>query len=148
MPSQVKNWVLVAAAAMFSILLLVASVGVGIFGFGLLLFGQVMGLVLIGAGIVGLAFTTFFVVRVVMPSIRLARGHPYRQTTEAEAREALVQCGISPDAVAWRIGPDGSFVIGRNPDDEVLTFEQVECLMAWIRRERIRAFLMGETHER
>ena len=38
---------------------------------------------------------------------------PYRRTTEAKAREAIIRCGISPDAIAWQVGPDGSFAFGR-----------------------------------
>ena len=74
MSSPVSSWVLAAAAAVFSMLLLLASVGAGIFGLGFLLFGQAMGLMLIAAGIGGLAFTAFFLVRVVVPSIRLLVG--------------------------------------------------------------------------
>jgi hypothetical protein len=74
---------------------------------------------------------------------------PYRRTTEARAREAIMQCGISPDAIAWHVGPDGSFAFGRkSPEDDVPAFEQIECLVAWTRRERIRTGIIGwETRE-
>ena len=69
---------------------------------------------------------------------------PYRRTTEAKAREAIVRCGISPDAIAWEVPPDSSFVFGRkHPDDDGLTFEQVDCIVAWTRRERIRTWFIG-----
>jgi hypothetical protein len=62
------------ASAAFSLFLLLASAGTTIFGLGLVLFGQGMGLMLIALGIGGLAFTVFFVVRVVVPSIRSLAG--------------------------------------------------------------------------
>jgi hypothetical protein len=69
---------------------------------------------------------------------------PYRRTTEAKAREAIIQCGISPEAIAWHVGPDGSFAFGRKaPEDDGPNFEQVDCLVAWTRRERIRTGVIG-----
>lgn len=69
---------------------------------------------------------------------------PYRRTTEAKAREAIMRCGISPDAIAWHVGPHGSFAFGRkSPEDGGPSSEQIECLVAWARRERIRMGIIG-----
>jgi hypothetical protein len=64
---------------------------------------------------------------------------PYRRTTEEQAREALVRCGVSPEAIAWTVGPDGSFAFGKkHPDAEFLSDEQVGRILDWTRRERIK----------
>ena len=72
---------------------------------------------------------------------------PYRRTTEERARQAILNCGISPDATAWHVGPDGAFAFGqKHPEENGLTYEQVECLLSWTRRERIRVgFIAWET---
>lgn len=71
---------------------------------------------------------------------------PYRRTTEGKAREAMQRCGVSPDKVAWKVGPDGSFAFGKKqPDGQDLRQEQVACLIDWTRRERIKlGFLAWE----
>ena len=69
---------------------------------------------------------------------------PYRRTTEEKVRQALLDCGISPDAIAWEVGPDGSFAFGqKHPDDDGPTIEQVECLLSWTRQERVRTGFIG-----
>lgn len=79
----------------------------------------------------------------------LRRLLPRKRTTEAKAREAIVRCGINPDEIAWRVEVDGSFVFGRKrPVDVGLTYEQIECLMAWTDSERVRTSFIGwETRE-
>ena len=64
---------------------------------------------------------------------------PYRRTTEEHAREALVRCGVCPEAIAWRVGEDGSFAFGKkHPDAEYLSDEQIGRILDWTRRERIK----------
>jgi hypothetical protein len=69
---------------------------------------------------------------------------PYRRTTENKARQALLKCGISPDAIAWKVAADGSFAFGRKkPDADALTAAQVQCLLDWTRRERVKVGFIG-----
>lgn len=69
---------------------------------------------------------------------------PYKRTTAEKARHALLRCGISPDSIAWKVGPNGSFVFGKkDPDAEDLTEEQIGCILDWTRRERIRVGFIG-----
>jgi len=69
---------------------------------------------------------------------------PRRRTTEAEAVSAMVACGVDPDAVAWRVNADGSFVFGRkHPDDAGLTYEQAAGLTAWMERKRVQTWLIA-----
>jgi hypothetical protein len=69
---------------------------------------------------------------------------PYRRTTEEKAREALVRCGVSADDIAWKVGADGSFAFGRkHPEAAGLTEAQMQCLLDWARRERIKVAFMG-----
>ena len=72
---------------------------------------------------------------------------PHKRTTEVKAREALKDCGISPNAIAWKVGADGSFAFGRkHPDADELTYEQTRCIVEWTRRERIKlSFIAWET---
>ena len=69
---------------------------------------------------------------------------PRKRTTEEDARRAIIACGIDPDEIAWKVGPDGSFAFGRNhPDADNLTDEQIGCLVDWAQRERIRLGFIG-----
>lgn len=62
-----------------------------------------------------------------------------KRTTEEDARQAIIACGINPDEIAWKVGADGSFAFGRNhPDADNLTDAQIACLVDWARRERIK----------
>ena len=64
---------------------------------------------------------------------------PRQRTTEAKAREAIIDCGINPDEVAWRVGDDGSFAFGKkHPEADGLTDDQTQRILDWARRERIK----------
>lgn len=63
---------------------------------------------------------------------------PRKRTTEENARQAIIACGINPDAIAWQVGADGSFAFGTHPDAHNLTDTQICCLLDWTRRERIK----------
>jgi hypothetical protein len=69
---------------------------------------------------------------------------PYRRTTADQARQALLKCGISPDAISWKVAADGSFTFARkNADADGLAEAQIQCLLDWTRRERIKVFFIG-----
>lgn len=34
---------------------------------------------------------------------------PRKRTTDEDARQAIIACGINPDEIAWKVGADGSF---------------------------------------
>ena len=69
---------------------------------------------------------------------------PYRRTTEEQAREALLRCGVSPDAIAWKVDADGSFAFGKKqPDAANLTEDQMSCVLDWRRRERIKVGIIA-----
>jgi hypothetical protein len=69
---------------------------------------------------------------------------PYKRTTEDKARQALIRCGVSPEAIEWRVGEDGAFAFGKkHPDAENLTEEQISCVLDWTRRERIKVGFIG-----
>jgi hypothetical protein len=72
---------------------------------------------------------------------------PRQRTTEAKAREAIIDCGINPDEIAWRVGDDGSFAFGRkHPEADCLTDDQTQRILDWARRERIKlSFIAWET---
>ncbi len=64
---------------------------------------------------------------------------PRQRTTEAKAREAIIDCGINPDEVAWRVGDDGCFAFGKkHPEADGLTDDQTQRILDWARRERIK----------
>ena len=69
---------------------------------------------------------------------------PYMRTTEEKARQALVRCGVSPEAIEWRVGEDGAFAFGKkHPDADDLTYEQISCVLDCARRERIKVGFIG-----
>jgi hypothetical protein len=69
---------------------------------------------------------------------------PRRATTPLEARNALERCGVSPDAVAWRVTKNGSFVFGRKTADATPIAEpRTACLLAWAKRNRVNVVFMG-----
>ncbi|NII58982.1 hypothetical protein, partial [Sphingomonas aerolata] len=72
---------------------------------------------------------------------------PRQRTTEAKAREAIIDCGINPDEIAWRVGDDGSLAFGRkHPDADGLTDDQTQRILDWAGRERIKlGFIAWET---
>ncbi|MEH3039445.1 MAG: hypothetical protein PGN21_05205 [Sphingomonas paucimobilis] len=69
---------------------------------------------------------------------------PRKRTTEEDARRAMIACGINPDDIAWTVGVDGSFAFGRDhPHDEAPTDEQIERLVDWTVRKRIKLKLIA-----
>ncbi|MFZ4690287.1 MAG: hypothetical protein ACOYLS_13690, partial [Polymorphobacter sp.] len=69
---------------------------------------------------------------------------PHKRVTEGEALRAMLACGISPDEIAWSVGADGSFAFGRkHPDAPDLTDDQLQSLIEWTRRERIKLGFIG-----
>lgn len=69
---------------------------------------------------------------------------PHKRTTEEKARQAMMACGISPDEIAWSVSTDGSFAFGRkHPDADGLPDEQMQCILDWTRRERIKVGFIG-----
>lgn len=69
---------------------------------------------------------------------------PRKRTTEEEARQAIIACGINPDEISWKVGIDGSFAFGRNnPDADNLTDAQIADLVDWAQRERIKIGFIG-----
>jgi hypothetical protein len=63
------------------------------------------------------------------------------------ATEAMKQCGIAADAIAWRVDTDGTFAYGRkSADAPPMPSQQNECLMKWVTDNRIKlAFIGWET---
>lgn len=74
---------------------------------------------------------------------------PYRRTNEEEARNAIRDCGLSPDDLAWRMTENGGFAFGRkSADADPLPEAQVRCLTEWARKRRVRLGFIGwETTE-
>jgi hypothetical protein len=69
---------------------------------------------------------------------------PRHGTNEADVRAALSGCGISPDSIAWSVGPDGTFAFGRKSADALpLRGEHNECLMRWIDKNRVKVGFIG-----
>ena len=64
---------------------------------------------------------------------------PRKRTTADDARQAIIDCGINPQEIAWKVGADGSFAFGSNHlDADNITDAQIACLVDWARRERIK----------
>ena len=74
---------------------------------------------------------------------------PYRRATEDEARQAILDCGLSPDDLAWRVTEDGAFAFGRKTADaNPPTEQQIRCLVDWPNSRRVRLAIIGwETTE-
>lgn len=74
---------------------------------------------------------------------------PYRRIGEEEARNAIRDCRLSPDDLAWRVTEDGAFAFGRkSADADPLPEAKVRCLTEWARKRRVRlAFIGWETTE-
>jgi hypothetical protein len=69
---------------------------------------------------------------------------PRKRATETDARRAMLACGIGPDELAWSVSADGTFAFGRkHPDAEGPTYDQIDCLTEWARRERIKLGLIA-----
>jgi len=69
---------------------------------------------------------------------------PRKRTTEEDARQAIIACGINPDEIAWQVGADGSFAFGRNhPNATELTDAQIKCLIDWAQGRRLKLGFIG-----
>ena len=74
---------------------------------------------------------------------------PRHATTTAEVSEAMRRCGMPTSDVAWRVAPDGTFVIGKSTGGASSTAPQVECLMRWVDQKRIKiAYIGNEYYQR
>ena len=69
---QFQNCLLLAAASVFLLIMLMASAGAALFGFGLVGFGQESALLLFALALVGVVFGVRFAKRVVVPLARSA----------------------------------------------------------------------------
>lgn len=75
---------------------------------------------------------------------------PHHQITAAEARSALIACGVVPESIAWSVTTEGTFAFGRkNADSKPMPAAQSECLMRWAETNRVRvSFISWETGPR
>ena len=69
---------------------------------------------------------------------------PRHGTTTADARAAMLRCGIAPDSIAWSVSSDGTFAFGRKSAEASPTPEtQDECLMRWVQTNRVKLAIIG-----
>lgn len=69
---------------------------------------------------------------------------PSKPTTSEAARNAMKQCGIAPDSIAWRVTKDGAFAFGKkSPDAEFPSQAQSECLLKWAQENRVKVGFIG-----
>jgi hypothetical protein len=62
---------------------------------------------------------------------------PHRPT-DAEARAAILRCGVSPDRIAWRVTEDGGLVFGEKTENgPALPSSLTPCLMSWGKWNRV-----------
>ncbi|WP_169833144.1 hypothetical protein [Sphingomonas panacis] len=75
---------------------------------------------------------------------------PRHETTAAEARSALIRCGIVPESIAWSVTAEGTFAFGRKSADSMpMPGPQSACLMRWVEINRVKvAFIGWETGPR
>jgi hypothetical protein len=69
---------------------------------------------------------------------------PHKSTTSAAAVSAMRRCGVSPDAISWRVTQDGAFAFGRKSADATpIPDRQSDCLLKWAKDHRVEVRFIG-----